>query len=337
MSFGMAPLFSITITCYNYARFMPRCLEAIKRQSFKDYEVILCDDCSTDDTVAVVNKFIEDNPGMDITLLVNENNLGVLGTRNRLLDNSKGKYIMFCDSDDWMDDNCLEVLARYAQDDPDRIIAQFRDVDQDGKVVQVQDLPANPNKWICGVHHGSVYKRQIFTDHNIKFECKYPDDVYINVLFHKYCGKVSFAHETIFNWYVHTDSQSRTPKADSPWIGHRLLESASSYIVPVMNDLGDERDYLELMYIKIYCLSIYSVQGLPLKILLSEYDQCRKIMRQNDPDYLTNRFLKRSSESPMRKYATKIVRMTALFEKMHLIKPALIGYFLVSKVHYFDL
>jgi len=321
---------------------MPRCLEAIRRQSFKDYEVILCDDCSTDDTVEVVTKFIEDNPDMNITLLVNEENLGVLGTRNRLLNNASGKYIMFCDSDDWMDDNCLEVLAGYTADDPDRIIAQFRDVDQDGKIVQIQDLPQEPNKWICGVHHGSVYKRQIFIDHDIRFEKKYPDDVYINVLFHKYCDKVCFVHETIFNWYVHTDSQSRTPKADSPWIGSSLLESASSYIVPVMNEflIGDkasERDYLELMYIKIYCLSIYSLQGLPFKVLMSEYKKCRAIMEEKDPEYLSNRFLKRSSVSPMRKYATRIVRMTAFFERTHLIKPALLGYFFTSKIHYFDL
>lgn len=321
---------------------MPRCLEAIKRQNFKDYEVILCDDCSTDNTVEVVNKFIADNPEMDITLLVNEKNLGVLGTRNRMLDSARGKYIMFCDSDDWMDDNCLEVLARYTDDDPDRIIAQFRDVDQDGKLVQVQDLPEHPNKWICGVHHGSVYRRQIFVDNNIKFERRYPDDVYINVLFNKHCSKVTFVHETIFNWYVHTDSQSRTPKADSPWIGHRLLDSAASYIMPVMNehltgDKAGEREYLELMLIKIYCLSIYSVQGLPLKTLLGEYKSCRKIMNEIDPDYLSNRFLKRSVESPMRDYATKIVRMTSAFEKLHLIKPALVCYFLISKVHYFDM
>ena len=336
------PFISITITCYNYARFARRSLDAISRQRFKDYEVVMCDDCSTDDTVEVIRAYIEEHPEMDIRLLVNEKNMGVFETRNRLLDAAKGRYIMLCDSDDWMDDDCLEVLAGAAlKSDADRVIAQFRDVNAEGKTIQYQDLPEHPSKWICGVHHGTMYRRSIFIDNGIRFKGVYPDDVYINVLYNQYCRRVEFVHKTIFNWYVHTDSQSREQKKNSPWQGLRLFNSSCSFVVPVLNKLKENNDedaaILELMLIKLYTLSFYCAYGRPFADFLREYRSIRDTMLECDPDYRNNQYLKLGADSPMRDYATKIVRMTVILEKLHLIQPALIGYKIVSKFHYFDL
>ena len=94
---------------------------------------------------------------------------------------------------------------------------------------------------------------------------------------------------------------------------------------------------LELMLIKLYTLSFYCAYGRPFADFLREYDKIRATMMKYDPDYKKNPYLKLSSDSPMRDYATKIVRMTVILEKLHLIKPALIGYKIVSKFHYFDL
>lgn len=336
------PFISVTFTCYNYARYARRSLDAIRRQRFKDYEVVMCDDCSSDDTVAVIRAYMEEHPEMDIKLLVNEKNMGVFETRNRLLEAAKGRYIMLCDSDDWMDDDCLEVLAGAAlKSDADRVIAQFRDVNEEGKTIQYQDLPDNPSKWICGVHHGTMYRRSIFIDHGIRFKEVYPDDVYINVLYNQYCKKVEFVHKTIYNWFVHTDSQSRTQKKNSPWQGLRLFESSCSFVVPVLNTLKENKDedaaILELMLIKLYTLSFYCAYGRPFADFLKEYRSIRDTMLKYDPDYRKNKFLKLGTDSPMRDYATKIVRMTVILEKLHLIQPALIGYKIVSKFHYFDL
>ncbi len=336
------PFISVTFTCYNYARYARRSLDAIKRQRFKDYEVIMCDDCSSDDTVKVIREYMAEHPEMDIKLIVNEHNMGVFETRNRLLDAAKGRYILLCDSDDWMDDDCLEVLAGAAlKSDADRVIAQFRDVNEDGKTIQCQDLPEHPSKWICGVHHGTMYRRSIFIDNGIRFKEVYPDDVYINVLYNQYCKKVEFVHKTIYNWFVHTDSQSRKQKKNSPWQGLRLFESSCSFVVPVLNKLKESKDedaaVLELMLMKLYALSFYCAYGRPFADFLREYDKIHSTMMKYDPDYKENPYLKSSSASPMRDYATKIVRMTVILERLHLIKPALIGYKIVSKFHYFDL
>ena len=337
------PFISITFACYNYARYVVRALEAIRRQRFKDYEVVMCDDCSSDDTVEVIRTYIKEHPEMDIKLLINERILGVFETRNRLIEAAKGRYVMLCDSDDWMDDDCLEVLAGAAlRSDADRVIAQFRDVNEAGQTIQYQDLPERPSKWICGVHHGTLYRRSIFIDNGIKFDQAYrPDDVYINVIFNQYCSNVEFVHKTIYNWFVHTDSQSRKQKKNSPWHGLRLFESSCSFIVPFLDKLKENNDedapIVELMLIKIYALSFYCAYGKPFTEFLKEYGKIRKLMEKYDPDYRKNKFLKSGVDSPMRDYATRIVRMTVMLEKLHLIRPALIGYKIVSKFHYFDL
>ena len=111
--------------------------------------------------------------------------------------------------------------------------------------------------------------------------------------------------------------------------------------MPVLDKLKENKDedaaIVELMLIKLYTLSFYCAYGRPFADFLREYDKIRKTMEKYDPDYRKNRFLKLGVDSPMRDYATKIVRMTVILEKLHLIKPALIGYKIVSKFHYFDL
>lgn len=101
------PLIIVVIASYNYARFLPRAFEAIKRQVFKDYEVLYCDDGSTDDSVAVIQSFIRDNPEMDIRLVQGENG-GVVANKKRIQQNARGTYVMLCDAADWMADDCWE-------------------------------------------------------------------------------------------------------------------------------------------------------------------------------------------------------------------------------------
>lgn len=335
-----APYISVTMTCYNYANHMKRGLDAIRRNRYQDYEVVLIDDCSSDSTVEVIREYMAEHPEMDITLIENEENIGVQASRNKLIEAAEGKYIMFCDSDDWMDADCLEVLASAAQQhDADRVIAQFRDVDQSGKVLQVQDLPPNPSKWICGCHHGSIYRRDVFIENGIRFANHYPDDVYINVLFNYHCENVVFVHKTIYNWFVHTDSTSRVLKKDSPWIGPRMFEDACSYIVPMLNNLqGDDRAALELMLIKVYYLALYhSYRDATYRETLNGYQELHKIIDLKDPGYLRNKYLKVGTESPMRFYATAICRVSGLLERAHLMRPALLAYHILSKFYYFNL
>ena len=85
---------SILIPVYNQESLIERCINSIPKRD--DIEIIVVDDCSTDNTLKVLEKF--DN----IKIIKNETNLGIGSTRNKLLDNASGDYIFFLDSDDYL-------------------------------------------------------------------------------------------------------------------------------------------------------------------------------------------------------------------------------------------
>ena len=95
--------FSVIVPVYNASNTIERCVESIIANKFQDMEVILIDDCSKDDSL---KKCIElSEKYSSVRYCHNEVNKGVSFTRNRGLDEAKGTYIMFVDSDDWIDSN----------------------------------------------------------------------------------------------------------------------------------------------------------------------------------------------------------------------------------------
>ena len=93
-------LITIGITCYNAEATIERALKSATSQDYKDTEILLVDDCSSDDSLKIINNFkIKNN--LDFKLICHKFNKGPTGTRNSIIKNSKGKYIVFFDDDDF--------------------------------------------------------------------------------------------------------------------------------------------------------------------------------------------------------------------------------------------
>jgi glycosyltransferase involved in cell wall biosynthesis len=91
------PKVSVCIPTYNYAEYISAAIESVLKQDFKDYELIIQDDCSSDKTREVVQKYLSDER---ITFEVNKINLGLPGNWNHCLSKAKGEYIKFVFADD---------------------------------------------------------------------------------------------------------------------------------------------------------------------------------------------------------------------------------------------
>jgi glycosyltransferase involved in cell wall biosynthesis len=103
------PLFSVVIPTYNRANALRNCLESLVKQTFKDFEVLVCDDGSEDATKKVVDSYRDK---LDLNYIWQENWGGPARPRNNGIDASKGEWICFLDSDDWFYPNKLaEVFA----------------------------------------------------------------------------------------------------------------------------------------------------------------------------------------------------------------------------------
>lgn len=98
---------SVIIPVYNTEKYLSKCLDSVKFQTYSDIEVILVDDGSTDNSKDIANRYAESDKRFRT---ITQANVGVSGARNKGLDLAKGEYILFVDSDDWLEPQMLEKL-----------------------------------------------------------------------------------------------------------------------------------------------------------------------------------------------------------------------------------
>lgn len=98
----MSPIFSVIIPVYRAAHTVERCVESIERNTFKDLEIVLIEDGSPDESGEICEKLSEKYS--NVKIIHNDKNYGVSYTRNRGLEVATGEYIVFADSDDWVDE-----------------------------------------------------------------------------------------------------------------------------------------------------------------------------------------------------------------------------------------
>ena len=127
---GPKELISIIVPIYNSGRYLRQCLDSIINQSYKNFEVLLINDGSVDDSATICKEYVEKDSR--IRYFEKENG-GVSSARNLGLKNVKGNYITFVDSDDWVDENYLELLYyNIKQKNADIAVATYKVFGEDG-------------------------------------------------------------------------------------------------------------------------------------------------------------------------------------------------------------
>jgi glycosyltransferase involved in cell wall biosynthesis len=108
---GDSPLLSVTITNYNYARFLPRAIESILAQSFNDFELIIIDNASTDGSANLIEQYaVRDHR---IRAVFHKENVGLVESLRESCDLARGRYRVHVDADDWvMSNNAFEKQIR---------------------------------------------------------------------------------------------------------------------------------------------------------------------------------------------------------------------------------
>ena len=105
-------LISICIPVYNGKQYIDKCIDSCLAQTYQNFELIICDDCSTDGTVDYIkSKF---NGNEKIKLFQNSKNLGLVGNWNETLSHANGEYIKWLFQDDWIEQNALEEFVNCA-------------------------------------------------------------------------------------------------------------------------------------------------------------------------------------------------------------------------------
>lgn len=163
----MPPKVSVIIPTYNVERYIEQCVDSILNQTYQDFEIIICDDCSTDNTRSLIKKYEE---LLNVKVLYNTKNIRQALTRNKCIEQSKADYILIQDADDISEPNRLERLLESFEDDVDFVgSACYCFNDQDGvfeKWIKKREYPKR--KDLLGgmpfVHASILFRRKCLLD-----------------------------------------------------------------------------------------------------------------------------------------------------------------------------
>ena len=107
------PLVSVLLPAYNVEKYLAKCVDSILQQTYQNFEIIIVDDCSPDDSGKIADKLASKDAR--IKVFHHGKNMGYSAARNTGLNHASGDYITFVDSDDWIEPDYVEYLLRIIQ------------------------------------------------------------------------------------------------------------------------------------------------------------------------------------------------------------------------------
>lgn len=206
---------SIIIPVYNGEKYIEKCLDSIKNQTFKDYEVLIINDGSKDNTKNLIEKYLNDKRFK----LFNRTNHGIGASRNFGLNESSGEYICFIDSDDYVDKEYLEKLYnKILKENLDIVVCNYIELNEDLNIEKKVKIKAFDNTTIdknpellLNINKSpwnKIYRKSILK--NIKFptDLKYEDTEFLCKAL--YNSKLGYIAEYLNYYVIHTNSETTT-------------------------------------------------------------------------------------------------------------------------------
>ena len=205
------PLVSIIVPVYNAADHIARCIESIRRQTYRNLEIILLNDGSKDVSYAVCQSYA----GIDRRIVViDKNNSGVSATRNLGMQEAHGKYFQFVDADDFIQPYATELLVPVFQGG--KLVYQHR-VQTFGFLMEgplnkdafACGLMQEPASFYYGVMWNKLYRADIVREHpdvRCNEELDYSEDLYFNLSFIRYAQQFYALSTPIYNYVQNPDS-----------------------------------------------------------------------------------------------------------------------------------
>lgn len=206
---------SIIVPIYNEEKNLNRCIDSLINQTYQNLEIILLNDGSTDSTKSIINSYKDKR-----IIAIHKKNTGIGDTRNTGIEKSSGDYIMFVDSDDYIELNCVEVLVKKLESDKVDLVISNYYLDTPNKTYEIKfpnlgvtSLKENPdllNK-INLAPWNKIYKASLFKNKDNRFplHLKY-EDAPVVVGLVRDAKKISFTSEFLFHYVMQKSGETIT-------------------------------------------------------------------------------------------------------------------------------
>lgn len=233
---------SVIVPIYNSSKALPKCIESVLEQTFTDIELILVNDGSTDNSAEICDEYAKRDGR--IRVFHNENH-GVSYSRNFGIDNAKGKYIMFLDSDDFVEENWCQlhfdaiesnatawVVSGVRNIYPDgRAEDYLLDIDDEGNILNKDDYYRVFASGLSGFPVNHIFSKRLIGNIRFENEVSCGEDVIVNNEYLRKCDKIVVINQPLYV-YLRGDGETLSTKYDSRYFDiHRpLYESRKQFI-----------------------------------------------------------------------------------------------------------
>lgn len=249
------PKLSIIVPVYNAEKVIERCIDSIINQDYEDYEAIVIDDGSTDNSPNILDEYAKK---YDYIKVIHKENTGVSDTRNTGLKLAKGKYIQFIDCDDWLNEVAMKSLVRVMEDtNCDLVVADFyrvigNNISRKGNINIKDSLTLEeyaewmmeaPADYYYGVIWNKLYKKEIIDKYNIKMDVNlsFCEDFVFNLEYLIHCKTITPLQIPIY-YYVKTEGSLVSQNLNIPNIV-KMKTSIYEYYNNFYKNILDEDDY----------------------------------------------------------------------------------------------
>lgn len=260
---------SVVVPVYNVEKYIGQMIESLINQTLKDIEIILIDDGSPDNSGAVCDRYAESDPRIRV---LHKKNGGVSAARNDGLDMATGEWIIFCDSDDWVETDAFERLIKLGEssgadivlgdmrlvyEDRQKITPFFKNdfVTDDKKILDSLirtdmcraycfDSPQEGPAPGYGGPWNKVVQRKFLLENDIRFDSRLKgicDDILYTAYIYAAARKVAYSHILVYNYRQLQMSITNSFKAAMPEINQAIFTAWEEF----MSKYGKDGRYNE--------------------------------------------------------------------------------------------
>lgn len=275
---------SIIIPIYNSENYIEKCVESIVNQSYRNIEIILINDGSTDNSLEKIKKLSIKHSNIRF---FDQKNHGVSYSRNKGIQYASGEYVMFVDNDDYIDEDYVEVFVKSIEKgNYDYVIGGYKRVDVNDKILMKKVF--KDEKWSFYMFitpWGKIFNRKFLLDNKIEFlKVKMGEDIYFNVLAISYSDKSTVINYAGYNWLYNEESVSNTIHTKNTDSNKKDLLFLFDKILQNINNSYYEKNkiYVKYFFLKtIIWYTLYSCKNMDTSVVCCNYFDLKKYISDN--------------------------------------------------------
>lgn len=213
---------SVLIPVFRVEKYIEKCARHLFEQTYQNIEIIFVDDCTPDNSINILNKVIECYPEVikKVKILSHDKNRGLAATRNTALEAANGEYIIFVDSDDYLEyDFIAKMLNAIYREDADMAVCSVRHIWKNRSTIERPHIFSNTMDYTKSVIErnnilniwGKLYKRNLFEQSKIRFieGLNFGEDYVVLARLVYSIKKIAYIDKPLYN-YIHFNTESYT-------------------------------------------------------------------------------------------------------------------------------